>query len=134
MQELINRIVSQVGVDSNVAEKVIGIVLNLFKDNAPSDKFGALLQGMPGAQELLDKFSGEDTASESSGGLLSGALGSLTGSGELMETLSKLQGAGLDMTQAQTAGSEIIAFAKEKVGEETVKEVAKSIPGLSQLL
>ncbi len=134
MQELIDRIVSRLGIESEVAENVIGIVLNLFQSHAPSDKFKSLTDTIPGAQELLEKFSNQSSNDNDAGGLLSGALGSLMGGNELMDTFSKLQGEGLDMMQAKDAGSEILAFAKEKVGEETVKEIAESIPGLSQLL
>lgn len=64
-------------------------------------------------------------------GAITGAIG---GANPLMEALSKLQSAGLDMEQSRTAGIEVLNYAKEKAGDDAVKKVTDQIPGLSQLL
>ncbi|MGI9387854.1 MAG: DUF2267 domain-containing protein [Methyloligellaceae bacterium] len=132
MQDLINTIVSKLGIDGALAEKAIGIVLSMLKSEGPSDKVGELLSKLPGAEDLIDKAS---DSGEGAGGGLGGLVASALGGGNpLMDTLSKLQSAGLDIDQAQKIGLEVLGFAKENAGEDLVKEVADSIPGLSQFI
>jgi ornithine decarboxylase len=45
--------------------------------------------------------------------------------------ISKLQAAGLDMEQIKALGSETLTYAKEKAGDQLVREAAGSIPRLS---
>ena len=54
--------------------------------------------------------------------------------GGLMGVGAKLMGAGLSMGQVQIAAKEILVFAREKAGNETVEEIAAGIPGLSQFV
>jgi hypothetical protein len=42
--------------------------------------------------------------------------------------------AGLDMGQVQAVTRDIIAYAREKAGEDAVGEIVGSIPGLSQFV
>ncbi len=134
MKELIDRLVANIGIDAATAENVLGIIFNVFKDKVPAEQFGSLLNAVPGAQELLEKHTATGESSSGFGGMLSGAIGALTGNEDLMSTLGKLQNEGLNLEQAQNAGREILDFAKEKIGEDAVKGIAESIPGLSQLL
>lgn len=134
MQELIERLSSVIGVDASTAQNVIGIVLNLIKSKAQDEEFASLLSAFPGAQGILDNISDASNSSSGIGGLLSGAIGQLTGEQDLMDAFTKLQAEGLDIDQAKTAGREILNFAREKVGDDVVKSIADTIPGLSQLL
>ncbi len=134
MKELIDRLVEKIGIDATTAENVLGIVFNLFKDKVSNEQFNTLLNAVPGAQALLEKGSNTSETGSGLGGMLSGAIGALTGNEDLMSTFMKLQSEGLNIEQAQNAGKEILNFAKEKVGEDAVKDIANSIPGLSQLL
>jgi hypothetical protein len=43
-------------------------------------------------------------------------------------------GLGLGMDQIQTAGREVFAYAREVAGDETIGEIAASIPGLAQFI
>ncbi|MGH1352907.1 MAG: DUF2780 domain-containing protein [Methyloligellaceae bacterium] len=133
MKELIDRLVANIGIDATTAENVLGIVFNLFKDKLSGDELQSLISVVPGVSELMEK-AGSSENSSGLGGMLSGAIGALTGNEDLMSTLSKLQSQGLSIDQAQGAGKEILNFAKEKIGEDAVKNIANSIPGLSQLL
>ena len=47
---------------------------------------------------------------------------------------TKLMSAGLGMGQMQNVTREIIAFAREKAGEDTVGEIVGAIPGLGQFV
>ncbi|MEM8627339.1 MAG: DUF2780 domain-containing protein [Pseudomonadota bacterium] len=111
VEDLINNIVARLGIEPEVAEKVVGIIMNLFKENASAESFGALTDSIPGAQDLMSRFdAGElggtgDAAGNAGGGLLGAAMGMLGGGNPLMDTLSKLQAEGISMDQAKGAGS-----------------------------
>jgi hypothetical protein len=65
-------------------------------------------------------------ASDAGGGVF--AMGGLMGAG------TKLMAAGLSMGQVQGVTKEIIAYAREKAGEDAVGEIVGAIPGLSQFV
>ncbi len=120
MDELISRLVANVGVDRATAEKAVTIVLDFLRKEGPADKVQALIDRLPGAGALLQ---GADTAG---GGMF--AMGGIMGAG------TKLMSAGLSMGQVQGVTREIIAYAREKAGEDAVGEIVGAIPGLSQLV
>ena len=47
---------------------------------------------------------------------------------------SQLMSAGLDMGQIKNVASEVLGFAREKVGSDKVDEIIASVPGLSQFI
>lgn len=117
MDELVDRLVAKVGVDRSVAEKAVGIILAFLLKEGSSDKVQTLINQMPGADVAI-----QTAASE--GGF---------GMGGIMGVGSRLMAAGLGMDQMQGATREIIGFAREKLGEDAVGEIVRSIPGLDQL-
>ena len=119
MEELISRIVAATGIDEALAKKAIGIILQLVKSEGPADKVAELFAALPGAAEFAEEY-----GSNGGGGLM-GAFGS-----GAMAALGKLQSAGMGMGQIQSAGKEVIGYAKEKAGEELVSDVIGSISGL----
>lgn len=130
MEELISRIVSNVGIDENLAQTAVGMILGFLQSEGPSDKVGALMGAMPGAEDLIASAGGE-----SGGGGIMGAVGGLMGGGGgAMALMGQLTGAGLGMGDVQGVASEVVGFAKEKAGEDTVTEVISAIPGLNQFV
>ena len=121
MDELVGRIVANVGVDRPVAEAAVGIILEFLSREAPPDAVAALLERLPGAEAAIAD------ARERRGGLPAG-LGGIMGVG------TRLMSAGLGMDQIQGVTREIIAFAREQAGQETVDRFAAAIPGLNQFL
>jgi hypothetical protein len=117
MDELIKRLVANVGVDAATAEKAIGIVLAFLMQEGPADKVQALIDKMPGAQAAMQSAADEH-----------GAIGGVMGA------CSKLMAAGLGMGQIQGVTREIIAHARDQAGEDTVGEIVGSIPGLGQFV
>lgn len=122
MQELIARLVANVGVDQASAEKSIGIILAFLVKEGPPDKVQPLIDKLPGAQALIEA----QQASDSGGGMFS--MGGLMGAG------TKMMAAGLSMGQVQGVTKEVIAFTREKAGEDAVGEIVGAIPGLSQFV
>ena len=118
MGELLDRLVANVGIDRGVAEKAVGIILAFLLKEGPSDKVQALINQMPGAETAIQ-------AAASEGGM---------GMGGIMGVGTKLMAAGLGMDQMQAVTREIMAYSREKVGEDAVGEIVGSIPGLGQFI
>jgi hypothetical protein len=113
MDELIGRLVANVGVDRTAAETAAGIILDFLVKEGPADKMQLLLAKLPGAEALMQKAA-------SDGGGMGGGM--------------RMMGAGLSMGQVQGVTREFIAFAREKVGEDDVGEIVAAIPGLAQFV
>lgn len=122
MDELIARLVANVGVDRETAEKAVGIILDFLVKEGPPDKVQPLIDKLPGAQALIQA----QQASDAGGAMF--AMGGLMGAG------TKMMSAGLSMGQVQAVTKEVIAFSREKAGEDAVGEIVGSIPGLSQFI
>jgi len=120
MDELIARLVANIGIDRDTAEKAVGIILDFLRKEGPSDKVQALLDRLPGAEALLQ------AQPEASGGMF--AMGGIMGAG------TKLMGLGLGMDKIQSITKEVIGYAREKAGEDAIGEIVGAIPGLSQFV
>lgn len=116
MDELVERLVAEVGIDRAVAEKAVGIILAFLLKEGPSDKVQALLASMPGAEAAA-------TANESGGSF---------GMGGIMGVGTQLMSAGLSMGEVQGVARILLAYGREKAGEDTVGEIVGAIPGLGQ--
>ncbi len=123
MDELIARLVANVGVDRDAAEKAVGVIFEFLLAEGPPDKVRALMDRLPGAEELMEAQGGIDASG--GGGF---AMGGLMGAG------TKMMAAGLSMEQIQAVTREVIAHAREIAGDEAVGEVVGAIPGLGQFI
>lgn len=149
MEELIGRITNAVGIDENLAQTAVGVILGFLNKEGPSDAMGQLMGAIPGAEDLLAQAS--DATGEGGGGLgglaaglmggsggglggLAGAVGGLMGGsgGGLMAAASELMGAGLEMDQIQGVAQEVVGFAREKAGDDVVNQIVSQIPGMEQ--
>ena len=131
MQDLVARIAENLGIDANIAEKAIGIILKMLKENGTDEKIAPIMGALPGAEDLIANVS---EAGGSSGGGLMGAMGGLMGGGGIMETVGQLQGLGLDIPQSQGVAKELIEYTREKAGADAVNEALKDIPGIDMIL
>jgi hypothetical protein len=116
MDELIGRLVADIGIDRATAEKAIGIILDFLVKEAPADKVQPILAKLPGAQALIDKAAGE------------------SGGGGVMGAGMAMMSAGLSMGQIQSVTRSVIAYTREKAGEDAVGGIAAAIPGLAQFV
>jgi hypothetical protein len=120
MDELVQRLVTTVGVDSAAAEKSVGIILQFLLKEGPADKVQALLDQLPGSKAAVQ------AADAGGGGIF--AMGGVMGAG------TRLMGLGLSMGQVQAVTREVIGYARDKIGEDAVGEMVGAIPGLGQFV
>jgi hypothetical protein len=122
MDELIARLIANVGVDRVAAEKAVAIILAFLLKEGPADKVQGLIDRIPGAAALLHA----QGADAGGGGMF--AMGGIMGAG------TKMMAAGLSMGQVQGVTREVIAYTREKAGEDEIGEIVGAIPGLSQFI
>ena len=119
MDELIEQLTAKVGIEKDVAEKTVGIILGFLRNEGPAEPVDELIKSIPGA---------EDAMVANSGG---GGFSSLMGGG-LMALGSKLMGLGLGMGEIQSVARELFKYGRAKVGAETMDKIIAGTPGLSQ--
>ena len=124
MDELIARLVADVGIDRATAEKAVGIILEFLVKEGPADKVQPLLAKLPGAEAVMQRAATESD----SAGLMAGAMGGVMGAGV------RMMSAGLSMGQVQSVTRAVIAYTREKAGEDAVGEIVAAVPGLSQFV
>jgi hypothetical protein len=123
MDELIARLVADIGIDRATAEKAVGIILDFLAKEGPADKVQPLLAKLPGAEAVMQR-----AASENGGAGTGGTMGGVMGAG------MRMMSAGLSLGQVQSVTRAVIAFTREKAGEDAVGEIVAAIPGLSQFV
>lgn len=129
MDELIDRVSQAANIEPEAARKAIGLILNFLMQEGPEGPVNDVLDKIPGARAALSGAATE----EDGGSVLSGLTGGREGGG-LMGLAGQLTGLGLSVDEMRTAGRELLAYAREKAGEDTVGEIAGAIPGMSQLM
>ena len=100
MDELIGRLIANVGIDQTTAQKSVGIILQFLLKEGPADKVQGLLAKLPGADALI-----QSAPPDEGGGIFGG--GVLAAGTRMMAT-------GLSMGQVQAVTRETIAFAVEE--------------------
>ena len=122
MNELIDRIAANVGIDADVAQKAVGMILAFLQSEGPADKVRQMMAAIPGSDELIASASG-------GGGVLGGLMG-----GSVMGLGAKLMGLGLGMDEISGVAKETMGYAREHGQGQAVDEIVASIPGLSQFV
>ena len=117
------------------ARKTVALIADFIQREAAEDGVKELFDKAPELQAII--ASGAPTGGEGMGlglkGLMGIAAGAMGGGG-LMALGGQLMTLGLSMDQVQAAGREVFAYAREVAGDQTVGEIAASIPGLSQFI
>ena len=120
MDELIGRLVAEVGIDRAVAAQAVGIILAFLIKEGPPDKVKALLERLPGSEAAAQIGAGTSTPTFDMGGIM--------GAG------TQLMALGLSMSQVQHVTRIVLAYTREKAGEDAAGEIVAAIPGLSQFV
>lgn len=122
MDELVDQVVGNVGVARPVAERAVGIILDFLATEGAPDAVKCLLERLPGSAEAAAAAHAEG------GGGMFGGMGGVMGVG------SRLMSAGLSMSEIQGVTRALIAYARDKAGDQDVNAVVGSIPGLDQFV
>lgn len=121
MDQLIQNVADNLGIDAEQAERAVGVLLSLVKSNGDQAMVTALFARLPGAAELAARYD-SGTGSRGLFGMLGGP----------MAALAKLKATGLDTEQMGVLGQTVLGYAKHHAGEDLVRDVAGSIPGLGK--
>ena len=135
MDNLIARVASAANLSPEVARKAVALIADFIQREAPEDAIQDLFSKAPALKAIV--ASSAPTGGEGMGFGLKGLMGIAAGAmggGGLVALGGQLMGLGLSMDQIQTAGKEVFAYAREVAGDQTVGEIAASIPGLSQFI
>ncbi|WP_284178613.1 DUF2780 domain-containing protein [Rhabdaerophilum sp. SD176] len=128
MDELINRVATNVGLEPAMAQQAVGMILSFLQKNGPAEEISQMMAAMPGAAELAAANSGE------SGGLMGGLMNMMGQGGGVMALGQQLMSAGIGMGQITALSKEVFAYGQEKAGEDTMGAIVGAIPGLSQFV
>jgi hypothetical protein len=120
MDELIGRLVANIGIDHATAEKAVGIILQFLLKEGPAEKVQDLLAKLPGADKAIAAAPPDEGGGMFGGGVLAAG--------------TRMMSVGLSMSQVQAVTRGTIAFARERAGEDTIGEIVGAIPGLSQFV
>lgn len=129
MQELVAEIAAKTGLEPEKAERAVGIVLSLVRSQGDQAHVEELFEKLPGADALAAKWGGDGAKGGGLLGMLGGGL-----MGGPLAAIGKLQAAGLSMDQIRALGRQVLDHARLKAGDDLVRRVAGSIPGLSGYL
>jgi len=135
MDNVIARVAKAANLSPEVARKTVALIADFIQREASEDGVKDLFEKAPELHAII--ASGAGTGGEGMGFSLKGLMGIAAGAmggGGLMTLGGELMGLGLSMDQIQTAGREVFAYAREVAGDQTVGEIAASIPGLSQFI
>lgn len=124
MKEIVNQIAGATGIEPELAEKALGMMLGFLEKEGDDEAVRRMIASIPGAAELISAYGGDG-----SGGFMSGLMG-----GGIMGLGQQLMGLGFGMGEITTLAKQTIAVAKQHAGEETVDQVVASIPGLGQFV
>lgn len=132
MQELVQQIVSSLGVSSEQAEGGAGLIMGILKDRLSSGDFSQLGNLLPGLDGLIDKA--PNAPDSGLGGLIGGLAGALGGSdaGDLSRLLQGFSQLNLDSGMIGQFVSTIIEFLKKNGGDELTGVIANVLKGIGQ--
>jgi hypothetical protein len=135
MDNLIARVATAANTTPDVARKAVALIGDFLQREAPEEAVRDLFDKAPAFPAII--ASSTQTGGEGMGagvkGLMGVAAGSMGGGG-LMALGTELMGLGLGMDQIQTMAKEVFGYAREVAGDQTIGEIAASIPGLSRFI
>ena len=153
MQEMIERIAIQVGMDPDLAHKATSMIIDFIATNAPAEHVETLKQFLPGFDDVAAQgaaFNQEQSAGAGGlmgalgglmgGGGIAGALGNLMGGGEggglgsALALLGNLQKDGLDFGQVQSLAGGLLGELRGSAGDDVVDKLVAEIPGIGRFI
>ena len=155
MQEMIERIAIQAGIEPDLAHKATSMIVSFISTNAPTEYVDMIRQYVPGFDDVAAAGAVHTEAADAGGaggglmgalgglmggGGIAGALGSLMGGAEsggigaAMAMLGNLQKDGLDMSQVQSLAGGLVGEFKQVAGDDVVDKLLAEIPGIGRFI
>ena len=137
MDELVEKLTAQLGIDASVAHSATGKAMALVKDNVSPELFQQISGAIPG---LDNATSAAQEQTESSGGGLLGSVAGLASNmlggsaGDAIELGASLKSAGLDTDQMGSFANTVIDFIRSKVGDDVANQLLEKVPMLKSLM
>lgn len=135
MDEFIAMVTRQLGIGETESRSATGGILKMVKDQLGESAFGGLLEQLPGADALVSESEAKAAEPESGGGLmgsLTSLAGSLLGGGDNgLAGVAKVVGdSGIGLDKAGGFLAALVAFLKEKLGDDMFATLASQLPDL----
>jgi hypothetical protein len=149
MQDLIERLAAQAGIDPALSEKATAMIVGFVSNNASPGLAEQLRQYLPNFDALAEAGAAHTAAASAgdglsalgglfSGGGIAGALGGLIGGdgplGEAMALIGHLGRDGIDLEQIRSLASGLLDHLRANGGSDVVDRFLAEIPGASHLL
>jgi hypothetical protein len=126
MDELLDRLNERVGLAPDRGRAVVAILVQFLAREAPAEAMAPLIARHAWIAELqagLAEPAPPAAANRHFGGMA-----------RLMDLANRMMALGLTMGEVQGAAREVVAYARETAGAESVDGVVKAIPGLRQFV
>lgn len=141
IDQLIQQLVSKIGIDENLARQGVGIIMGLLKKEGDAGSVSALFDKIPGAADLAGEFEGLSSGGGAigAGGMLGGLMGKVGGmlggnAGDALSAMAAFKDSGLSVDQAKDMAPVVTDFLKENAGEDLMKQALGSVPTLKGFL
>ena len=155
MQEIIEKIAAQVGIDPALAQKATSMIVDFIVTQAPTEYVDMIKQYVPGFDEVAAEGAAhtEAATADAGGGGLMGALGGLMGGGGIagalgslmggaqggglgaaMALLGNLQKDGLELGQVKDLAGGLVGQLRTIASDENVDKLLAQIPGAEHLV
>ena len=137
IDELIDRCADKVGLTEAQSRLGLSAALALIQKHADADKVTDLMQAVPGSAELA--LEGTAITDNKPRGLIGGLMGRTGGAGgaamaDAMALNQRLSKEGIMLSDMQAILPVAMGFVHEKTGQDRLREVLASIPGLGPLM
>jgi hypothetical protein len=126
MDELIKRLMKELGVDKNQARGGLVALLRAGQQNMKPADFKAFLSDVPGADKLLKSAPAPSPLSSIAGGLGS-LLGSRSSAGRWAGLAASFTELGVDLTTARKFGPIVIDYVRTHGGEDVVEQIKAAL-------
>ncbi len=133
VDEFISMVTSKLGIGESESRSATGGILKMLQEQLDDSTFGSLMEKLPGASALLSEAETGDSGGEGGGlmGSLKSMAGGLLGGGGGAAGVAKaLSDSGIGLDKAGGFLARLVAFLKEKLGDDMFATIASKVPGL----
>lgn len=133
IEDLVEQAAAKAGLSPEQTRTALSAALSLIRKHGDPAMVAALLGAVPGAEAMAQKG---DALSQTGPGLMSGLLKGV-GGGAMSDAMAmgpRLAREGVTTSDMQTILPVAMAWVREKTGQDLLRDVLASIPGIGKLL